>query len=141
MGYGWSGKQKYEQLVEVKLSLEMEISTYRSILEDEEKRIKREGGSSERRSAEERRGRRGESEERRSRRETSSPVRKSKRSASPVLKKSIRDRLGPSTNGAGGSPRPESRGVKERLGAVKEETRNGGRSKVGLFSRQGTSSQ
>ena len=38
---GWSGKQKYEQLVEVKLSLEMEISTYRSILEDEEKRIKR----------------------------------------------------------------------------------------------------
>ena len=39
--YGWSGKQKYEQLVEVKLSLEMEISTYRSILEDEEKRIKR----------------------------------------------------------------------------------------------------
>jgi len=35
------GKQKYEQLVEVKLSLEMEISTYRSILEDEEKRIKR----------------------------------------------------------------------------------------------------
>ena len=36
-----SGKQKYEQLVEVKLSLEMEIQTYRSILEDEEKRIKR----------------------------------------------------------------------------------------------------
>ena len=35
------GKQKYEQLVEVKLSLEMEIQTYRSILEDEEKRIKR----------------------------------------------------------------------------------------------------
>ena len=39
--YGVSGKQKYEQLVEVKLSLEMEIQTYRSILEDEEKRIKR----------------------------------------------------------------------------------------------------
>ena len=36
-----AGKQKYEQLVEIKLSLEMEISTYRSILEDEEKRIKR----------------------------------------------------------------------------------------------------
>merc|ERR1712203_498718 len=35
------GKQKYEQLVEVKLSLEMEIQTYRSILEDEEKRIRR----------------------------------------------------------------------------------------------------
>ena len=43
-GYGVglvAGKQKYEQLVEIKLSLEMEISTYRSILEDEEKRIKR----------------------------------------------------------------------------------------------------
>ena len=40
-GYGLSGKQKYEQLVEVKLSLEMEIQTYRSILEDEERRIKR----------------------------------------------------------------------------------------------------
>ena len=36
-----SGKQKYEQLVEIKLSLEMEIQTYRSILEDEEKRIRR----------------------------------------------------------------------------------------------------
>merc|ERR1712212_86058 len=35
------GEQKYEQLVEVKLSLEMEIQTYRSILEDEEKRIRR----------------------------------------------------------------------------------------------------
>ena len=35
------GKQKYEQLVEIKLSLEMEIHTYRSILEDEEKRIRR----------------------------------------------------------------------------------------------------
>ena len=35
------GKQKYEQLVEIKLSLEMEIQTYRSILEDEEKRIRR----------------------------------------------------------------------------------------------------
>ena len=41
MDMDMSGKQKYEQLVEVKLSLEMEISTYRSILEDEEKRIKR----------------------------------------------------------------------------------------------------
>ena len=36
-----AGKQKYEQLVEIKLSLEMEIQTYRSILEDEEKRIRR----------------------------------------------------------------------------------------------------
>ena len=94
----------------------------------EEKRSRREGGSSERK------GRRGESEEMRS-------ERKAKRSPSPVLKKSIRDRLGPSTNGAGGSPRPDSRGVKERLGAVKEESRNGGRSKVGLLSRQGISSQ
>ena len=96
----------------------------------EEKRGKREG-SSERRSAD-RKGRRGESEEKRSRREASSPVRKARRSPSPVVKKSIRDRLGPSTNGSGGSPRPESRGVKDRLGAVKEETRNGGRSKVGF---------
>ena len=84
-------------------------------------------------SGERRSGRRGESEEKRSRREASrSPVRKAKRSPSPVVKKSIRDRLGPSTNGSGnGSPRPESRGVKDRLGAVKEETRNGGRNKVG----------
>ena len=36
-----AGKQKYEQLVGIKLSLEMEIQTYRSILEDEEKRIRR----------------------------------------------------------------------------------------------------
>ena len=35
------GKAKYEQLVEVRLALEMEINTYRSILEDEEKRIRR----------------------------------------------------------------------------------------------------
>ena len=99
----------------------------------EEKRSKRDE-SSERRSAD-RKGRGGESEEKRSRREASSPVRKStaKRSPSPVLKKSIRDRLGPSTNGAGGSPRPESRGVKDRLGAVKEDTRNGSRSKVDLL--------
>ena len=99
----------------------------------EERRGKREE-SSERRSTE-RKGRRGESEEKRSRREASIPARKTpaKRSPSPVLKKSIRDRLGPSTNGSGGSPRPESRGVKDRLGgAVKEETRNGGRSKVGF---------
>ena len=39
--YSVAGKQKYEQLVEIKLSLEMEIQTYRSILEDEEKRIRR----------------------------------------------------------------------------------------------------
>ena len=39
--YSAAGKQKYEQLVEIKLSLEMEIQTYRSILEDEEKRIRR----------------------------------------------------------------------------------------------------
>ena len=39
--FGCAGKQKYEQLVEIKLSLEMEIQTYRSILEDEEKRIRR----------------------------------------------------------------------------------------------------
>merc|ERR1739842_98164 len=50
---------------------------------------------------------------------------------------SIRDRLGPSTNGSGGSPRPDSRGVKERLGAVKEETRNGGRSKEPVSERLG----
>ena len=36
-----SGKAKYEQLVEVRLALEMEINTYRSILEDEEKRIRK----------------------------------------------------------------------------------------------------
>ena len=35
------GKAKYEQLVEVRLALEMEINTYRSILEDEEKRIRK----------------------------------------------------------------------------------------------------
>ena len=39
--FSGAGKQKYEQLVEIKLSLEMEIQTYRSILEDEEKRIRR----------------------------------------------------------------------------------------------------
>ena len=38
--FSGAGKQKYEQLVEIKLSLEMEIQTYRSILEDEEKRIR-----------------------------------------------------------------------------------------------------
>ena len=96
----------------------------------EEKRSKREERS-ERRSTERKR-RRGGSEEKRSRREVNSPVRKAfaKKSPSPVMKKSIRDRLGPSTNGSG-SPRCESRGVKERLGSVKEEARNGGRSKVG----------
>ena len=39
--FSGAGKQKYELLVEIKLSLEMEIQTYRSILEDEEKRIRR----------------------------------------------------------------------------------------------------
>merc|ERR1712089_44880 len=35
------GKKEYEQLVEIRLALEMEINTYRNILEDEEKRISR----------------------------------------------------------------------------------------------------
>merc|ERR1712013_545008 len=90
----------------------------------EERRRKREE-SGERR-GDERKSRRGESEERRTRRDTSSPPKKAKRSPSPPPKKSIRDRLGPaSTNGSGGtngsSPRPESRGVKDRLGAAVKE--------------------